>query len=324
VAVLVAGVAIAFLLGQESLASAHQLELAGPVTAQAGIGTAFSYQGQLKDGGNPANGTYDFEFKLYSDPIVDSQVGPTVPAGDVTVTNGLFTVLLDFRSDVFNGEARYIAIGVRPGSSTGAYTPLFPRQTIAPVPYAVYAGNALETWNVGIKWQPSGPYAGDGVSEPYPLECDGLPSPGEYGACDFYPIRGFAAFDTAENVHLPPDGHPGVLAMNTENFAFVPAGTQKTVRSAKFYVVDKGGTYPSSIPITLRTYDYAGTLKHTASASGTDLRTTPVGQWTSLTLSPNLQDVTVMPGEVLTFQFEPDGHSESIYTATLRFEARVQ
>ncbi len=29
------------------------------------VSTAFTYQGRLVDGGNPANGLYDFEFTLY-------------------------------------------------------------------------------------------------------------------------------------------------------------------------------------------------------------------------------------------------------------------
>jgi len=32
-------------------------------------GTAFTYQGRLNDGPNPANGTYDFQFQLATDPF---------------------------------------------------------------------------------------------------------------------------------------------------------------------------------------------------------------------------------------------------------------
>ena len=42
------------------------------------VGTGFTYQGKLTDGGAPANGTYDFEFKLYDDLSVGSQVGSAV------------------------------------------------------------------------------------------------------------------------------------------------------------------------------------------------------------------------------------------------------
>ena len=36
----------------------------GPVP-QAALGTGFTYQGRLTDGGSPANGLYDFEVRCY-------------------------------------------------------------------------------------------------------------------------------------------------------------------------------------------------------------------------------------------------------------------
>ena len=41
-------------------------------------GTAFSYQGHLSDGGNPANGFYDMTFQLWNDSGAGSQVGGTL------------------------------------------------------------------------------------------------------------------------------------------------------------------------------------------------------------------------------------------------------
>lgn len=55
--------------------------------------TAFNYQGYLRDGGVPANGLYDFQFKLYDAAVAGSQVGFTVTIDDLSVANGLFTVL---------------------------------------------------------------------------------------------------------------------------------------------------------------------------------------------------------------------------------------
>jgi hypothetical protein len=110
----------------------------------AALGTGFTYQGRLTDGGAPANGTYDLQFKLYDALSGGNQVGSTVTLGDVTVTAGLFTVQLDF-GNVFDGTALYLQIGVRPGTSTGAYTTLTPRQLLSATPYALYttqAGNA--------------------------------------------------------------------------------------------------------------------------------------------------------------------------------------
>ena len=105
------------------------------------LGSGFTYQGRLTDGGTAANGTYDFQFSLYNALSSGAQVGSTVSLGDVTVTAGLFTVQLDF-GNVFNGTALYLQIAVRPGTSTGAYTTLTPRQLLSATPYALYAKQA--------------------------------------------------------------------------------------------------------------------------------------------------------------------------------------
>jgi hypothetical protein len=94
-----------------------------------------TYQGFLQDGGSPANGVYDIQFKLYDLLTGGTQVGATVTSNDRTVSDGLFTVELFF-GNVFDGTALYMEIGVRPGTSTGAFTVLSPRQYLAATPYA--------------------------------------------------------------------------------------------------------------------------------------------------------------------------------------------
>jgi hypothetical protein len=106
------------------------------------VGTAFTYQGYLTDGGSAANADYDFEFGLYDALSGGNQEGITVTLGNVTVTDGLFTVELDFGSDVFKGDARWLQIGVRPGAETGSYTPIDPRTALTPAPYALHAVDA--------------------------------------------------------------------------------------------------------------------------------------------------------------------------------------
>lgn len=108
------------------------------LSAQAqAVGTALTYQGRLTDDGSPANGEYDFRFTLYDAATAGTQVGSMVSKENTTVTDGLFTVELDFGSDVFTGEARYLEIGVRPGDSGGIFTTLSPRQALTPAPYAL-------------------------------------------------------------------------------------------------------------------------------------------------------------------------------------------
>ncbi len=109
----------------------------GQVDVQASsVGTAFTYQGRLTDGGSLANGSYDFRFQLYDAASVGNQLGDIIQ-DDVSVTDGLFTVVLDFGVGAFNGDARWLEIGVRPGASAGAYTTLSPRQVLSPAPYAL-------------------------------------------------------------------------------------------------------------------------------------------------------------------------------------------
>ncbi|MEJ2210549.1 MAG: right-handed parallel beta-helix repeat-containing protein [Anaerolineae bacterium] len=132
--------------------------VAGGSLAQSGgsalavLGTAFTYQGRLSDGGSPASGTYDLEFKLYDSANGDNQVGSTITVDDQTVSNGLFTVELDF-GGAFDGTALWLEIGVRGGSESGAYTTLVPRQTLSATPYARYAAGA--PWN-GLSGMPNG------------------------------------------------------------------------------------------------------------------------------------------------------------------------
>jgi len=75
--------------------------------------------------------------------------------GEVDVIDGYFTVSLDFGSDVFNGDARWLEIGVRLGDleDPNVYTTLSPRQEITPTPYALYAKTA---GGGGSLWQVNG------------------------------------------------------------------------------------------------------------------------------------------------------------------------
>lgn len=106
---------------------------------QAPLGSAITYQGQLKDGDAPADGDYDFVFRLYDAAVGGVQVGSTFPLEDWPVADGLFTAQVDFGVGAFNGEARWLEVAVRPWNSTGLHTPLTPRQPTTAAPVALYA-----------------------------------------------------------------------------------------------------------------------------------------------------------------------------------------
>jgi hypothetical protein len=111
--------------------------LAGIHQAAAQGTTAFTYQGQLHDGGTNANGAYTMIFKLYDSSGGNNQIGSTITISP-TLANGLFTVNLDF-GNVFNGAARWLDITVTNG---GTAQTLSPRVQVLPTPYAQFAATA--------------------------------------------------------------------------------------------------------------------------------------------------------------------------------------
>ncbi|MBU0616798.1 MAG: hypothetical protein KKI02_03700, partial [Planctomycetes bacterium] len=109
------------------------------LNAQTAVGTAFTYQGQLKDGGVPANDEYDFIFRLFDDPVGGTQVGGDVEIDEWLVSDGLFTVELDFGTGIFTGDALWLEVSVRLDDAGGEYTDLSPRPPLTATPYALYA-----------------------------------------------------------------------------------------------------------------------------------------------------------------------------------------
>jgi len=105
------------------------------------VGTAFTYQGRLTDGGAPASGIYDLRFTIYDAAGGGNSVGGPITNSPVGVTNGLFTTRLDFGAGVFTGDARWLEIGVRTNGD-GDFTTLSPRQPLTASPFALYASNA--------------------------------------------------------------------------------------------------------------------------------------------------------------------------------------
>jgi hypothetical protein len=107
-----------------------------PAAAQ---GTAFTYQGRLGDVGQPANGTYDLTFSLFYASSGGSLAGGPLTNSAVGMTNGIFTVALDFGSGIFNGSNVWLQIAVRTNGG-GNFTTLSPRQWVTAAPYAMTAG----------------------------------------------------------------------------------------------------------------------------------------------------------------------------------------
>jgi hypothetical protein len=117
------------------------LAVSGGSIAAAPAGTAFTYQGNLAAGGQIAHGLYDFQFLLWDAATQGNSVAGPLSTNGVEVTNGLFTVSLDFGAGVFDGQARWLQIAVRTNGG-GDLTTLAPRQPLTASPFALYALNA--------------------------------------------------------------------------------------------------------------------------------------------------------------------------------------
>jgi Chaperone of endosialidase len=106
--------------------------------------TSFTYQGRFTDGGTAANGTYDMQFKLFdtANAGAGNQIGSTITNGAVLVSNGVFTVQLDYGAPAFPGADRYLEMGVRLAGDANPYTILSPRQQLTSAVYAIRAKSA--------------------------------------------------------------------------------------------------------------------------------------------------------------------------------------
>ena len=96
---------------------------AGPST------TAFTYQGELKQSGELAQGVFDLSLELYDLPVDGNLLGTVTLAG-VEVRDGVFTVVVDFGLPPPGcGVQRFLETHVRPAGGD-EFTPLLPRQPL--------------------------------------------------------------------------------------------------------------------------------------------------------------------------------------------------
>jgi hypothetical protein len=141
----ICGMALAMLL-QPGEAAAHAQAIqtsngSGKSVAAAAVlsNKSFTYQGVLRQSGQPVNGSCDLQFGLWEALDGGHQLG-TNQTITSTISNGLFTVLLNdtgqFGDTAFDGEARWIETNVRCPAGSGEYTLLTPRQALTAAPLA--------------------------------------------------------------------------------------------------------------------------------------------------------------------------------------------
>lgn len=198
--------------------------------------TTFTYQGSLEQAGEPVSGTVDLTFRLWDSEVDGNAYPQEIFLEDVNVSQGLFTVRLDFGQDVFQNE-RWLEVDVN-GET------LSPRQLLTATPFALQTRglHVDEQRNVGI-----------GTTNPNgaTLRLNG-DSPGDVG--------GSLSFQGGTNATLrnPEDG---VL-----EFKFGPFGAQHTIFTSESFqgeskAVHLGINEPNpTLPLALRAQSGGGSV----------------------------------------------------------------
>ncbi|MFK7885164.1 MAG: hypothetical protein AB8F26_13385 [Phycisphaerales bacterium] len=91
--------------------------------------TGFTYQGSLSDAGSAVTGSVSVSVSLWDSETLGTQIGSTQALPAVTVTDGIFSIELDFGASAFNGD-RWMEISIDSNVLT-------PRQRVTATPYAI-------------------------------------------------------------------------------------------------------------------------------------------------------------------------------------------
>jgi hypothetical protein len=251
-------------------------------------GTAFTYQGYLRQSGTPVNANHDFQFSLWTAASGGTQVGSTQTLTNVSVQNGLFTVSLDF-GNVWDGADRFLQIAVRPAGS-GSYTTLSPRVKINPTPYAIRAGVASPIGAAGGDLSGSYPnptvarLQGRSVSNAAPgagqvLKWNGsawAPAADDVGGLTL-PFSGSASFDIG-SVFQVTNTAPSGIALGVFGESVSTSGTGVYGVAAATSGITYGGWFESAAPREQGVYGAAtATSGFTFGVYGVSLSTSGTG-----------------------------------------------
>ena len=106
--------AIALLISFASInrASAQDNGPQSPQAPQVAAGSAFTYQGRLIKNGQPVSDTCNLSLSLWDSSSGGSFLNSNT-FNSTPISNGLFTVQLDYGATTFAGDARWIETAVR-------------------------------------------------------------------------------------------------------------------------------------------------------------------------------------------------------------------
>jgi hypothetical protein len=98
----------------------------------------------------PASDLYEFQFQLFAAPSGGSVLG-TLSIEPWPVTNGVFTVPLDFGVSAFDGGPRYLQVWTKRSAGTNDFVMLTPRVPLTPAPYALLSGGVVDGAISGVQ-----------------------------------------------------------------------------------------------------------------------------------------------------------------------------
>lgn len=247
------------------------------------LGTAFTYQGLLKQSGNPVTGSYDFQFSLWEDVGGVTQVGSTIPINAVAVASGAFTVELNFGAGAFAGDQRWLKVAVRPAGG-GSFTALSPLQALNAAPYALHALNPGPQGPAGPAGPggPQGPPGETGAAGPQgpPGRQGAQGVQGPQGLQGPPGAQGVQGLPGAQGVQGPPgaqglQGPPGVQGPPGPSGIAGGAYAQGTAGSSSLSYLDSGtnafafiGPYVTLTPATGEALYIDATVALGSTASG--------------------------------------------------------
>lgn len=208
------------------------------VSIEAAVNSRISYQGVLKENGQPVNGTRNMTFRFYTNSTCTGTPVQTVTKSNVQVSNGLFTVALDVNQANFNGQGLWVAVDVG-GTVVGC-------QEILPVPYAlslrpgaIISGTVPAPGSLLMAKSPGGSeYIGllEIISvQPFKLRYVGIRGEGDIGVYGYSnQADGYGGYfentNTANNGVALKAGGTGIIQSTAVSRIFVP-GTEAVPHS---------------------------------------------------------------------------------------------
>lgn len=115
--------------------------------------TAFTYQGNLRNTGQPASGLHDFRFALFDAATGGTQVGTTQCVDNIFVADGLFAATVDFGAQFASATPRFLQVEVRADTglncdNLAGFVILGQRQAVTSAPVANHANVASTAFSL--------------------------------------------------------------------------------------------------------------------------------------------------------------------------------